>query len=159
MKKIFALFALFAVVAGTGVAAFAWWDQVEQSDEVTLSIGKGVTMSVSLEDQTEGNLVPEGVIMKTGDVTSVVVEFDLVMDVDAGVFDLVVTYDNVLINGLATHVGLVNITVGGATTITGTTPSTVTFTVTLTKPGSEEAYNAIINQDITFDVSFEAVQN
>ena len=157
MKKIIAVFALFAVLAGTGAAAFAWWDTLSVDETVTITVGEGVTISVSLEDQTTGNLVPSGAILKTGDVTSVVIDFDVQLDADViSALDLNVSIDNIEIGGDDTHAGLVTVTPSGATSIGGTTPVTVTLTVTLDMPTSEAIYNDIAGENITFDVTFTA---
>lgn len=157
-KLVFAL--LVVALFGGSALAFAWWDQLETSqDDVTISVGRGVTISVNLDEQTTGNLVPSGVVLKTGDVTAVDVEFTVSLDssdlIDALLLN--VSVDNILIDGVDTHAGLVNVAISNPGTIQNTSVEVV-ITVTLSMPSDQATYDAIANKAITFDVTFEAEQ-
>ena len=156
MKKLVGVL-LAVFIFGGSALAFAWWDQLETDENVTIPVGQGVTISVSLDEQTTGNLVPEGVVLKTGDVESVVIDFDVSLDSSdlVSALNLSTTVSNIEINGDDAHAALVTTVVSGATSIQNDTV-TVIITVTLDEPGSQAAYDAIINQDITFDVTFLA---
>ena len=158
-KKV--LFVVLAVVLFGGSAlAFAWWDNLEVAEnDVTIGIGQGVTISVNLDEQTTGVLVPSGVVLKTGDVTEVDVEFTVSLDSTdlLNALDLEVLVTNIQIGGSTANAGLVNVVVTNPGTIQNS-PAEVTITVTLDMPGSQAVYDAIINEDITFDVTFTASQ-
>lgn len=156
MKKLFALL-LVALVFGGSALAFAWWDQLETDETVTVPIGEGVTISVSLEDQTAGNLIPSGAVEKPGDVYSVDIEFEVELDMDiSAALDLVVTIDNIEIGGDDTYASLVNATVSTNPGSIQNDPVTVIITVTITMPANQTEYNAVANENITFDVTFKA---
>ncbi len=157
MKKLLLAFAIVLMFGGSALA-FAWWDNLETTEnDVTIGVGEGVTVSVNLDSQTAGTLVPAGAVPKTGDVTEVVVAFTVSLDSTAlqNPLDLAVVVDNVLIGGETTNAGLVNTVVVNPGTIQNT-PVEVTVTVTLDEPASEAIYDLIKNQDITFDVTFTA---
>lgn len=159
-KRMLAVLLLLFLLGGTAVA-YGYWDNltVEQNN-VTLTIGEGVTLEVSVGDQMGANdvLVPSGVVMKTNDVTSVALTYDVNLDqavIDD--LDLSVTYSNVQINGSTANAGLVNIVIDAPAVINSTSVE-VTVTVTLSEPGDAAAYAAVYGQDITFDLDFVAAQ-
>ena len=160
MKKILALLLVVLVFSGSALA-FAWWDNLETTEEdVTIGIGEGVTISVDLDEKTDGNLVPSGVVMKEDDVTEVEIDFIVTLDstdlVDP--LDLNVTIDNIEIGGSVANANLVNAEVKTNPGTIQNAPVTVVLTVTLNEPTDETEYDAVANQAITFDVTFEAEQ-
>ena len=158
LKKVALVVALTIFLGGTTAAGFAWWDSLEDSENnVTLPIGEGVTLSVNLDEQTDGSLIPEGAIEKTGDVTEVDVEFTVELNTTdlANELDLSVVVSNIQIGGEDTYASLVNTNVNAPSTIFNS-PETVIITVTLDEPVDQTEYDAISNEDITFDVTFEA---
>ena len=159
MKKLFALL-LVVFLFGGSTMAFAWWDQLETTDEnITIGVGEGVTISVNLDEQTQGSLVPNGVVMKTNDITEVEVKYTVNLDSndinEALNFDVSVI--NLEIGGLDTYKSLVDIVVVSDSTIQNESVD-VTLTVTLNMPSNQTEYDAIVNQNITFDVQFNATQ-
>ncbi len=158
MFKKLSVIAIVLFLLGGSVIAFAWWDSLTADEDVTIGVGEGVTISVNLDEQTDGVLVPAGVVMKEGDVTEVDVEFTVNLDDTEDIIaplDFIVTITNVEIGGEAIHAGLVNTSISASETIQND-PVEVTITVTLDMPESEVAYNAVATEDITFDVTFEA---
>ncbi len=144
---------------GGSALAFAWWDSLETNEDVTIGVGEGVTISVNLDEQTEGDLVPEGVVMKDEDVTEVDIDFTVTLDRTdlAEELDLLVNIDNIEIDGVDTHAGLVQTSIDNPGTIQNA-PVEVTVTVTLDEPADQSTYDEGANKDITFDVTFEAQQ-
>ena len=157
-KRVWAVL-LVLFLFGSSVVAFAIWDSLEDDASVVVPIGQGVTLSVNLAEQTTGNLVPAGVVMKTGDVDEVVIEFTVLLDSSELIdpLDLDVVISNVQIDGSTDNIGLVVTSIDKPKTIQNSAV-TVTITVTLTEPTTQAEYNAIINSDITFDITFTATQ-
>ena len=157
LRKIALVIALAVFFGGSTAAGFAWWDRLEEDQVITIPVGEGVTLSVNLDEQTTGNLVPSGVVMKTGDVTEVEVEFTVTLDktnlLDA--LNLSVVADNVQIDGSSDYASLVNISISNPGTIQNSAVEVV-ITVTLTEPANQTEYNAIAGKAITFDVTFLA---
>ncbi|MFP4286956.1 MAG: hypothetical protein ACLFRI_04595 [Candidatus Izemoplasmataceae bacterium] len=154
-KKLLGLFLLLFLIGGSGVA-FAIWDDLEEVDTVTVGIGEGTTLAVNLDTQTSGTLVPNGVLLKSGDVESVVIEYTVELDQTViAPLDFTVNASNVEIGGDTTYANLVNILIVADSTL-GNTAGTVTVTVTLTEPSTTAEYDAIINEEITFDLTFTA---
>ncbi len=159
MKKLLGVLLIVFVFSGTAFA-FAYWDSLEANDnDVTVGIGEGVTLSVNLDQQTDGVLVPSGVVMKTDDVTEVEIEYTVSLDRTdlVSALDLAVVVDNIKINNDTTHAGLVSVTPDNPKSIFNDS-EIVTLTITLDMPGDESAYDAVNNQNITFDVTFNATQ-
>lgn len=171
-RKLLGLFLLLFLLGGSSVA-FAIWDDLEEPvNDVTVGIGQGVTLQVALGSDSRtnpstDNLVPAGVVLKAGDVTSVDLVYNVNLDVPSlDDLNLSVSASNVQIGLDATYAGLVNIQVGAVdivatpftTTGVNSTAIQVTVTITLTEPTTQAEYNAIINSDITFDLTFTASQ-
>lgn len=158
-KKLLALLILFVVIGGS-VSAFAYWDSLsvdETGNSVTLGHGVTLTLSSSTVDSTD-NLVPSGVVMKTGDVTSIVFTYNVKLD-EAVPTDLALTstVSNVVVgDGTAALNALSIPVVSGSNTVNGTDVQ-VFVTVTLTEPTDQALYVALQNNAvITFDVNFTA---
>ena len=151
---------LFLVLIGGSAGAFAWWDSLETTEnDVTIGVGEGVTISVDLHTQTDGNLVPDGVIMKTEDITSSAITFNVTLDRTdlEEELELLAEVNNIEIGGSDAYALLVNASVDNPGTIQNDSV-VVTVTVTLDEPEDQTAYDAIKNSDITFDVTFTASQ-
>ena len=151
---------LFLVLIGGTAGAYAWWDSLETTEnDVTIGVGEGVTISVDLDTQTDGNLVPDGVIMKTEDITSSAITFNVTLDRTDLEEELVLLAEvnNIEIDGSDTYALLVNASVDNPGTIQNDSV-VVTVTVTLDEPADQTEYDAIKNSDITFDVTFTASQ-
>ena len=161
MKK-FVIAALLLLMVGSTTLAFAWWDSLQtEENDITIGIGEGVTISVSLEEHITGNLVPAGVVQKTGDVTEVVIDFEVSLSPSelVSALNLSAVASNIAIGGDTDLAQYVSVVRSGATTIQNDVV-TVTFTVTLLM--DENTPSAAVSRaqksDITFDVTFEATQ-
>jgi hypothetical protein len=198
IKKLTTLLSGLVVLFGT-TTAFAIWDTLEASiDTNTIQIGTGTgitaTANIAVSDWIPNKqLVPTGVVLKSGDVESAVnvftVAFSGTLSED---LKLDVIYADVLIGGDATYNSLVTIIVKwsydasdftsgqvnvdygtyGDNLLThagnnlpnfydSTGPTTraniyIQVTVTLAQPANSTAYNAVVNEDITFDLDFLA---
>lgn len=158
-KLMIALVALLAL--GGTVSAYAWWDTLQETQSETLTIGEGTDLVVAVTATAPVGkvLVPSGVVLGANDVDSIVLTYDVNLSKEAvSDLNLSVSASNVQINESTTNAGLVNIAVtpNVATPVNNTTVVTVTVTVTLNEPTTEAEYNAIVNQDITFDLTFSA---
>ncbi|MDD4355488.1 MAG: hypothetical protein PHP61_06290 [Candidatus Izemoplasmatales bacterium] len=159
-KKFMAAIAV-AIVLGGSAFAYAWWDNLDQTQEETLTIGQGVTLEVAASAVApEGKfLVPTGAVLKANDVTEIVLTYNVALDQAViNPLTLSVVASDVLINADATYADLVNINIVKAETTVNNADVLVTVTVTLTEPATELAYNAVHNQPITFTLSFSAAQ-
>jgi len=160
MFKKLSIFAIALFLLGGSTLAFAWWDNLEDTEEdVEVGVGEGVTLTVDLEEQTEGDLVPEGVVMKEDDITEVDVDFTVTLDQDDLVDPLNLNVDitDKEVGGDADGADLVNAAIDQPETIQNEDEDVV-ITVSLDEPENEDEYDAIAKQDITFDVEFEATQ-
>lgn len=159
-KKLIAVLAM-VIVLGGSTMAFAWWDDLQKTQNETLTIGEGVTLQVAaVATAPVGKvLVPAGVVIKANDVTSIVLTYNVKLDLAAvSALNLAVASSNVQIGGSATNAGLVNIAISPASTTVNATNVLITVTVTLAAPATVEVYNAVINQPITFTLTFTATQ-
>lgn len=158
--KISLVVVLVLALFGLTITSFAFWDQLTQTENETIVIGEGTTVSVAaVVTVPEGKfLVPAGVVMGTNDVSSVELTYEVEIDkelVDA--LDLSVIASSVLIDGSAENAGLVNINIALAqATINAGDKVLVTVTVTLDEPTSQAQYDAVKNGDITFTLTFTA---
>jgi len=159
MRKLFALLLVVFLFGGSAMA-FAFWDQLETtSEEVEIGIGEGVVISVSLDDYAEGNLIPEDAVLKDGDVKEVELEFTVTLssiDLDE-ILDLEVSVINLAINGDTNLAHVVDVPVPTGLTIEND-PVEVKLTVKLNMPADEAEYDLVKNQNITFDVEFNATR-
>lgn len=159
-KKLLALLALLLLFGGTTVA-FAYWDDLAQTEQEVLVIGEGVTLEVAAVATAPANsvLVPDGVVMKANDVDSIVLTYNVALDKAAlAALDLSVTYENVKINNVADTNNLVNINITTASAVVNDADVLVTVTVTLNEPNDFNTYQDIIGESISFDLVFEASQ-
>jgi hypothetical protein len=197
IKKLTTLLSGLVVLFGT-TTAFAIWDTLEDSiDTNTIQIGQGTgisaTANIAVSDWIPNQqLVPTGVVLKSGDVESAVnvftVAFSGTLSED---LKLDVNYSDLLIGGDATYINLVTIIVKWSYTnnfssgtadvdygtyqnnllthtdtnlpnfydSTGPTTRTniyIQVTVTLGEPNNSTEYNAVVTEDITFDLDFLA---
>ena len=157
-KKILALIALLLLFGGTTVA-FAYWDNLEQTQNETLIIGKGVTLEVAaVATAPVGKvLVPSEALLKANDVTEIVLTYNVKLDqavVTAP--NLSVVASNVEINSVNTYASLVNIDIVLGTPTVNDADVLVTVTVSLDDVPDAATYLAIANQSITFDLTFTA---
>lgn len=156
MKKLFSVFALLFLF-GSSLTALAYWDVLTTGTDETVTIGEGTTIVLNETVVPSGeNLVPSGVVMKSGDTTSVVFEYEVELD-QTPLEDLllIIVAENVLIDGSDEDISLVNIDIQAPTHIGGSAV-TVVVTVTLDEPTSEAQYNRVANGTISFDLVIEA---
>ncbi len=161
------LLVLFALaVSGT---TYAYWassvNGVEETvnNEIIIGEGDAVTVSVDITDpETHSDkLVPTTVTPGTGETNSVVVSYSVVWNNDDlldGVADQAIsaTVSNILVGGVANPYSLITVTPGANPTTIGMGDTVVfTFTVTMAEPADVFEYNAVANQTITFDITFD----
>ena len=160
MLKRILLLLLVAVLLGGTALAFGYWDSLSDSSNGTIEIGQGVTLTVTdvvAEAPAGSYLVPTGVVVKENDVNSIDLTYNVKLDLAVvTALDLSVVESNVLIGGDATNKDLVNFAYDLASDTVNDSNVLVTVTVTLTAPATEEIYNLIKNQTITFDLTFSA---
>ena len=165
-KKRKSLFALIALVILSGVSAvsgtYAYWNTLQEVKGVTQTIGEGIhqTVQVNASAQAGKTLVPAGhAVPSDNQVEEVVFTYFVNLNrTVAAPLTFNVVKSNVLIGEDATHAGLVIISIDAPATLVDTTLKTVTVKVTLTEPADQTAYNAIINQNITFNLTFTVSQ-
>ena len=120
--------------AGTGVAYGYWDNLVVEENNVTITVGEGVTLTVSVKDAIPtGVLVPSGAVLKTGDLTQVQFTYNVKLDKTVLTdLDLTVVASNIQINGSSTNASLVNIVITDDNSAkVNSTDVVVTITVTL----------------------------
>ncbi len=157
-KKVLAVVAV-ALMLGGSVLAFAYWDNLQQEQSETLTIGNGVTLELAAvaEAPVGKVLVPAGVVMKANDVDEIVLTYNVKLDEAAlTALDLDVVASNIQIGGSTVNAGLVSIVIELGAPVVNNTDVLVTVTVSLNAPATVEVYNVIKNQDITFDLTFTA---
>lgn len=158
-KLLVALVALVAI--GGTVSAYSWWDTLQEETSETITIGEGtdLVLNVTAAVPTGKTLVPAGVVLTTNDLDQITLTYTVNLTQTALTdLNLSVIADNVKIGGLTTYASLVNIVVTNEATVNSAV-DTVTVVVTLTEPADFTAYQAIINQAITFDLTFSASQS
>ena len=156
-KKLAIVLVALLALGGT-VSAYAWWDTLQETQNETLTVGEGTDLVVNVTASAPSGkvLIPAGQVLGVNDVNEIVLQYNVNLTKELqSDLTLAVTASNVLIGGDATNAGLVNIAITPNQNINSSTVS-VTVTVTLTEPTTAEIYNAIINDDITFDLTFNA---
>ncbi len=159
-KRLMVVLILMLMVTSSTIA-FAWWDNLSQSDNQTLLIGQGVTLEVeAVVTAPEGKvLVPKGIVMKVNDVDSIELTYNVKLDYEViEDLDLSVIADEIMIGRSNEHSDLVNIEITLSQDQVNNENVLVTVLVTLNMPVSEEQYQEIINQAITFTLRFTAKQ-
>ncbi|PKK88788.1 MAG: hypothetical protein CVV62_01765 [Tenericutes bacterium HGW-Tenericutes-7] len=163
------LLVLFALaVSGT---TYAYWAssvngvQETVNNEINIGQGDAVTINVDITDpQTfTDKLVPNTpeVTAGAGETKSIVVSYSVTWNNDAlldGVADQAISavVSNIQVGGVANPYSLITVTPGSNPTTIGMGDTVVfTFTVTMAEPGNVTEYNAVANQAITFDITFD----
>ena len=160
LKRLMVVLILMLIVASSTIA-FAWWDNLSQTDEQTLLIGQGVTLEVdAVVTAPEGKvLVPKGIVMKVGDVDLVELTYNVKLDYEViEDLDLSVIAKNILIGDSDKNSDLDNIDIVLNQEQVNSEDVFVKVYISLDMPESEAQYNEIINQKITFTLDFEANQ-
>ena len=161
MIKKLAILLVALVTLGGSVSAFAWWDTTTQTQNEILTVGEGTTLTMDVVAAAPVGkvLVPSGTLLKTNDVESIVLTYDVYLDnALLTALNLGVTATNVQIGGSTANAGLVNVGISSAASTVNDTAVLITVTVTLTEPTTEAIYLAIVNQDITFTLNFSATE-
>lgn len=155
-------FVLVLVLLLVTVFSYAYWDSLQETDTPNnIIIGEGVTLSIEKNVTASGTLVPEGAILKDGDVTEVVYEYTVALDKQAAEdLDLTVTCTEKKINNNADLGDLFNVDIApSANKVNADSSVTVTVTVTLKADEiSEEQYNLINNKGLSFTLNFTAAK-
>jgi len=182
MKKIIALVVLAVLLVGSSVAAFAYWDTLQQETDNTFNIGTGVVLEVDGVVKDDRALVPAGSFyaayaadyttqyvitytfsleeqLKTGMKANLEIDLtNFVVGTYAEGFNNVDSVFTIACNGLVE-------TANGQWTIVDAFTAldnevTVTFTFSLAStpnPTFAAAYDQVRNQVPTFDLSFLVV--
>lgn len=141
--------------------SYAVWDKLSVAQNETINIGEGteIQLAVVLEAPAGKKLVPNGVVMGPNDVDEVVLTYNVKLSREAAEdLTLSVVASNVRINGDDTYANLINIDINYDTDI-NSDDVLVTVKVSFTEePQTQEAYDAIYNQAITFTLTFSAAQ-
>lgn len=158
MKKLIAVILVAILMAGTSVA-YAWWDNLSNTQEQTIQIGEGVSISVQAVAKAEKGkvLVPQGVVLKENDINQI--DLTYIVQLDSAVqndLTLVVKSSNILIGGSSKNANLVNIKIDQESKMINSDEVVVKVTMSLSMPASEDIYKEIANQLITFDINFSA---
>lgn len=148
----------------TATLTYAYWDSLTGDEPGDIIIGEGVTLKVEGElFGDSGNLVPEGSVLKDGDVEELVFNYTVKLDKEiTGTLNLDITYVVGLKEGTATEAEqgyldkLVNLVIVPSSTTLGNTPIQVTVTVTLNEPGNQTEYDFIKEKELTFTLTFTA---
>ena len=163
------LLVLFALaVSGT---TYAYWassvNGVSETVNNQVNIGEGdaVTVNVDITDpQTfTDKLVPNTpeVVAGEGEVKEITVSYSVTWNNDDllnGIADQAVSavVSNIQVGGVANPYSLITVTPGANPTKIGLGQTVVfTFTVTMAEPANVTEYNAVANQAITFDITFD----
>lgn len=163
------LLVLFALaVSGT---TYAYWassiNGVEQTlnNEVNIGQGQAVTVNVDITDPETftDKLVPNTpeVVAGVGEVKEITVTYSVTWNNDDlldGIADQAVSavVSNIQVGGVANPFSLITVTPGTNPTTIGLGQTAVfTFTVTMAEPANVTEYNAVANQAITFDITFD----
>ena len=165
-KKLLLLFVTLLAIGGT-MSGYAYWDTLTKTDtDNTVTIGVGVDLVLTDVSNTGAfTLIPAGAVQGPTDVYSYVYVYNVVLSKEvtdsvlSGELNLSVVASSIEIGGATTHAGLIGIAIDNDLVIDEETEVVVTVTVTLTEPGDVDAYNAIINEAITFDLTFSATKS
>ncbi len=162
-KRLIVVLALVMLLFGSTVYAYSIWDNLQANEtDITIPVNDGgVTISVSPSQAMPAGtyLVPVGAVLQANTVDSAVLTYDVSLDKQTqSDLDLTVTASNILIGGSSTYSTLVDVAISPASPTVNQAGVTVTVTITLTEPTTQAAYDAIVNQNITFDLSFVATQ-
>ena len=163
MKRIMFVF-LMALLLGGSAFAFAWWDNLEDSQSVSIGTGEGVTLEVALgPDDGDDKLVPAGVVPQPGQTESYELTFNVELDNEiTGDLALNIVASNVEVDDSTDLSGYIDVDIADDNSgRIGNETVVVTVTVTLTvDSGDPEAdIEALKNADITFDLTFTAEQD
>jgi hypothetical protein len=168
MKRNYLIFGLvFLLIAVTGLS-FAYWDTLMDTKSNTVVIGEGATVTATENVNSETyQLVPNGVMMGSGDVTSRTFTYNVVMSkVPANPYNLEVDVTAVTNETAADVSNLFNFTINGVTNGLATyvdaytavdTSETVTIEVSLVADGELVDFTPIKGQNVSFTISFKAV--
>lgn len=145
----------------TSTLSISYWVTISTKRNVEVNIDvHNAGLSVELGGSPENKvLVPRGYAFFTDEVDEYVFTFDVDIterELQPGVtLNLMVTADNIKIDGSDTYANLVviEVTENGDLQI-GNDLLTISVTVSLLEPDTEEVYNAIAGKKITFDLNF-----
>ena len=165
MKKFFTVATLILLMVGSTTLAFAWWDSLQvQEENITIGIGEGVTLQVALDAETTGVLVPAGVVLQPGQVSSYTLTYDIELDVPVDeALLLTVVESNVQVGGQASlgqFIGF-DISLSSTTIQNDVVTATIIITLELTEAivdAENLDLNDFRNEDIVFDLTFTAEQ-
>ncbi|MFA6860482.1 MAG: hypothetical protein WCR30_03755 [Clostridia bacterium] len=166
-KKI--LLAVLAVlVIGSSSVAFSWWDRLTlaENENNIVTLGEGLEIVVDdvvVDSATAGNLIPASAVKKQGDTYTVVlsytVRFEATLEEELNLSAIV---SDIKVNNVANPFGLIKIEVNSPEKIQND-DVVVTLAVSiddseLQEEDYDEAYIALANNSISFDITFSATR-
>ncbi|MBI9009988.1 MAG: hypothetical protein JEZ05_08145 [Tenericutes bacterium] len=157
-KKIIAILIVAILLVGTGTA-YAYWENSNSITTETINVGYGLTLKMeALAKVPEGKiLVPEGEAIRDNDIEEVILTYRVnITEEISKNLDLLVGVNNILIGGDSTYSDLVNIDIQQSSDTVNNNAVLITITVTIIEPSSYEIYSKIVNQNISFTISFDA---
>jgi hypothetical protein len=161
LKKLITTVAMLLFMGITFIS-YSYWDSLQKKENVNISIGKATTLLVSItENVPEGKtLIPADVLQGINDITSVSIKYSVKLDKIPIVSPaLNVEANDIKIGGETTYSDLVVISISKPDIVSGDFAD-VTVLISLKKQSegiTEEAYNAINSQLITFELIFTAI--
>lgn len=156
------LFVLIFVLALVTVFSYAYWDSLQESDDIRdITIGEGVTLSINkVVDLKKGTLVPEEAVLKEGDVTEVVYKYTVSLDKDdkeiLEPLNLVVECTNKAIGNNEDLGDFFNVTITPDSKTIQNSSVKVTVKVTLNAPTTKFEYYQIAGKQLSFTLNFTA---
>ena len=171
--KISIIISLVILMLGLTYTSFAFWDQLTKSDDITVNIGEGKKIDVSfvMAPEEGKTLIPVGAVLGPDDVSEVNVKIKVVLDNEVvNPLKLEVTKTQVLIDGVTTHAGLINVIISKDKEFIQLKNDDVIVDVviTLTEPSigppsgypdadaAIAAYEAIKNKEVKITLTFTA---
>ena len=153
------LFVLIFVLALVTVFSYAYWDSLQESDDIRdITIGKGVTLSIDkVVDLKKGTLVPEEAVLKEGDVTEVVYKYTVSLDKKISEpLNLVVECTNKAIGNNPDLGKFFKVTITPDSTTIQNSSVEVMVKVTLSGPIPKAEYHQIAGKQLSFTLNFTA---
>ena len=160
IKKLITSLILVVILFGGTSVAFSYWDNLQQTENVSnVSVGEGVTLELDILATVPNGkvLVPVGKAQTSDSVEEIVLTYNVYLDKQTNNdLDLTVISSNILIGGSSDHSDLVNIDISKASDFVNDSEILITVTISVDAPTSQEQYDAIKNQAVTFTLTFEA---
>lgn len=159
IKKIFVTILLVIILFGGTSVAFSYWDNLQESYDASVSVGEGVSLKLDVEAKApEGSvLVPLGKNYVTNSVDEIILTYNVYLDMNTtNDLNLDVYASNVLLGGSNEYSNLINIEITQESDFVNNSEVLISVSITVTDPQDYQTYQAIVNQEVTFTLTFEA---